>query len=66
MPQTGKTPLHLTRNVAVSKVLLDAGADVDARDKVRGIRGRVEGRAHKEGVSPFLVYRLSGCLLAAC
>ena len=34
-PQDERTPLHLAKDAEVVRVLVDAGADVNAKDKVR-------------------------------
>ena len=34
-PQDERTPLHLAKDTEVVGVLVDAGADVNAKDKVR-------------------------------
>ena len=33
-PQDGRTPLHLAKYAEVVRALVDAGADVNAKDKV--------------------------------
>jgi ankyrin repeat protein len=63
----GQTPLHVAANVAVATVLVDAGADVDARDVDHESTPAQYAIRERQDVARYLVSR--GCrtdLLMAC
>jgi ankyrin repeat protein len=63
----GQTPLHVAANVEVAAVLLDAGADIDARDVDHESTAAQYAIRERQDVTRYLIMR--GCttdLLMAC